>query len=598
MNSALQVPKAINLTFDRIQGRIYDIQREIEYASNNLDRYAIRIQRAFRRFRCRIHYKEIQSAVHRTIRRDCAPIHETLLAFLLSYAKADDHFRLLLNRRFLARNRSALRYWRRWCLEEKEAAARMKLEIGTLQYVWLSRRVCRYLRDWKALSFSKHSRKALQRLHRRIDAEVRRRMASHGLSPSLSLFEQLTQERHNVIIDFARENYGVHMKSIVVRFWRIFVEISKRETRDWNAMSKQFWVRKKKLSFFRAWFSLSVGRIVVFGGYDHWRRPENRRVGVYRRRFETQLRIINAWRFLCVRRRLMEEFRRKVIRKFVRRCFLAYRETAATRQNTTSQRHETYLVIMRRRLTKVFEAWQLFTQCEGVRKGPMKFLLERSIVMRKYRTIRRCYRRWVVRSLRRQTQRMRSQASDVEAFVGHWKAAGAEMRTSRVHLANLGEKLVAELQRRKGDLMRSQQTAAFMRDEQRSLIYALRGMKLEIEGLHRRLGKSCMKYFVDVKPIHDHVVRDVPAALANYFAQKEAEQARLQAQKVVQIATLATPTKQTRAKLLGNEKGRRRSVFPVSAPAKKAAKPPAKVRKSVDPGTTETVSENTPQESG
>jgi hypothetical protein len=33
-----------------------------------------------------------------------------------------------------------------------------------------------------------------------------------------------------------------------------------------------------------------------------------------------------------------------------------------------------------------------------------------------------------------------------------------------------------------------------------------------------------MKYFVDVKPIHGHVVQDVPGALANHFAQKEQHQ--------------------------------------------------------------------------
>jgi hypothetical protein len=421
-------------------------------------------------------------------------------------------------------------------------------------------------------------------------------MAQHGLGPSGSVFEQLIAERYNVIIDFAKDNYGVHMKSIVLRFWRIFVDYSKRETRDWNALAKQFWIRKKKQTFLRAWFALSVGRIVVFGGYDPWHPPENRRLNIYSRRFQTQWHVVNDWRALCTRRRNMEEFRRKIIRKFMRRCFLAYHEIATRRQQTTRQRLENYLVIMRRRLTTVFEAWHTFSQRENVRKRPAKFLLERSILMRKYRTIRRCYRRWVVRSLRRQTQQMRNQTKNVEAFANHWKAAATEMRASRLHFAELSEKLVAELHRRRADLVRSQETIAFMRDEQQSLIYALKGMKFEIELLHSKLGKSCMKYFVDVKPIHEHVVQDVPAALANYFVQKEQEQARLQAQKAAHVATVATTTKGLKAPLAGVQRGRRRSVFPVSMHPKKTTKAAGKTRKSAQSGGVEVIDESVPPE--
>lgn len=180
MSSALQVPKVINLTFDRIQGRIYDIQREIEYASNNLDGCAMRIHQAFRHFRCRIHYKTIQNALPNTLRRDCAPIHEALLGILLSYGKADDHFRFLLNQRFLSRNRGAFRFWQHWCINQRERDLRRKREIEKIQQIWLSRRVTRDLIDWKTLSFSKHSRKSLQRSRRLIDAEVQRRLVQHG----------------------------------------------------------------------------------------------------------------------------------------------------------------------------------------------------------------------------------------------------------------------------------------------------------------------------------------------------------------------------------------------------------------------------------
>jgi hypothetical protein len=124
MDAALQVPKAIDLTFGRIHGRIYDIQREIEYSANNLDAVAAKIQRNFRAFRERRHYAVVRAAMHRTVRRDCAAIHECLLGFLLSYAKGDDHFRMLLNRRFLVRGRNALKYWRQWCIESRESGAR------------------------------------------------------------------------------------------------------------------------------------------------------------------------------------------------------------------------------------------------------------------------------------------------------------------------------------------------------------------------------------------------------------------------------------------------------------------------------------------
>ena len=109
MAAALQVPKAIENTFNRIHGRIYDIQREIEYSSNTMDKEAEIVQKTFRGFSKKKHYEKIQNAIHRTMRRDCATIHECLLGFLLSYEKTDDHLRLLMNRRFLVRNRHALK---------------------------------------------------------------------------------------------------------------------------------------------------------------------------------------------------------------------------------------------------------------------------------------------------------------------------------------------------------------------------------------------------------------------------------------------------------------------------------------------------------
>jgi hypothetical protein len=94
-------------------------------------------------------------------------------------------------------------------------------------------------------------------------------------------------------------------------------------------LATQFWTHERKQTFLRAWYSLPVGRIVIFGGYDRWPRQENHRVHVYRRRFEKQLRVVNAWRRLCARRRNMMKFRAKITRKFMRRCFLAFRHTGA-----------------------------------------------------------------------------------------------------------------------------------------------------------------------------------------------------------------------------------------------------------------------------
>ena len=66
MAAALQVPKAIENTFNRIHGRIYDIQREIEYSSNTMDKEAEIVQKTFRGFSKKKHFEKIQNAIHRT----------------------------------------------------------------------------------------------------------------------------------------------------------------------------------------------------------------------------------------------------------------------------------------------------------------------------------------------------------------------------------------------------------------------------------------------------------------------------------------------------------------------------------------------------
>ncbi|KAH0788561.1 exosome complex exonuclease RRP44 [Histomonas meleagridis] len=138
MNYALQVPKAINITFNRIHGRLYDIQREIEeFSTDNLDKHAVTIQSKFRSFSSKQHYNVILNAVHNTIRRDCSAIHESLLGFFLAYSKRDDHFRVLLNRHFVNQSRNALKHWRDWSIESHEATNKIKHDVLLMQRSWL-----------------------------------------------------------------------------------------------------------------------------------------------------------------------------------------------------------------------------------------------------------------------------------------------------------------------------------------------------------------------------------------------------------------------------------------------------------------------------
>ena len=149
MNAALQVPKAIEMTFNRIHGRIYDIQREIEYSSNNQDDKALIIQNNFRMALNKTHLADIKKALHNTIRRDCSSIHQSLLGFLLSYAKADDYFKMLLNRRFLVRNRNALKHWRDWSIKSRELEISQIAQISILQQNWVNRICSNLIQKWK-----------------------------------------------------------------------------------------------------------------------------------------------------------------------------------------------------------------------------------------------------------------------------------------------------------------------------------------------------------------------------------------------------------------------------------------------------------------
>jgi hypothetical protein len=563
MNSALQVPRAIDRTFSRIHGRIYDIQREIEYAENTLDDNALVIQRTFRAFHARRHYHFITNALHNTITRDCGSIHECLLGFLLAYAKGDDHFRLHLNRRFLVRGRNALKYWRQWAVQERALSARRKEQIAELRSEWLKRRTARLLRDWRELSFSRHSRKALRALQNRIAEEAQRRLSlPPDAGPSLSMMQQLDLEREAVIIDFAQENYSRHTRSIMFRFWRVYVEECRRDSRSGNALAREFWARQKKQSFFNAWRAISVGRVVLFGGYTEWHRPVNKLRAVYKHRFKRQRAVMAAWRWLVHRRQRMVSFRIREDANFLRRCLRAFQETCASRRQRLASMFETYVSVLRQREHRVFDAWSHYARVQRIRKKPVMFISRRAALMRLYRAVRRAFVRWTVRFAELQAQRQRQELMDIDTYIAGWAGAGRQMHDSMRHIAQLNEKLSGELEQRKADLVVSDTTTNFMRAEEKSLIHAMLNMKREIESLHQVIGKSAMRYFVDTKPIHGSVVVDVPGALAAYMQQKEQEKAKIAAQKAAQAAQALQQQKQERT--AGQVKRRRSGLTRMS----------------------------------
>jgi hypothetical protein len=204
---------------------------------------------------------------------------------------------------------------------------------------------------------------------------------------------------------------------------------------------------------------------------------------------------------------------------------------------------ETYVSVLRGRLHKLFQAWSYYVKVARVRKRPVAFVLQRAQLMRRFRVVRRSYVRWTVRWVQRQTQRHRLEAKDIDGYTTNWADAGAQMHESMLLISELNEKLSGELQRRKSDLSSSSASAAFLRDEQKSLVYAMVNLKHEIEDLHAIIARSTMRYYVDTKPIHAHVVADVPGALASYIAQKEQEKARMMAQKQAQQQMIVAPAK-------------------------------------------------------
>ena len=569
MESALQVPRAIEMTFNRIHGRLYDIQREIEFSSTGLDECAIKIQQNFRAFSEKGRYQRIQNALRNTIQRDCSMIHECLLGFLLSYSRVEDDLQTISNRRFMVKNRGALKYWRKWALARKEDEDSRKAKIGELRERWLNRGCRRFLRKWKELSYSQHSRKAVKAMHEEINAEAQRRVAAYGkdgFAEGVSVMDLLDKERANLIIDRGRDNYRYHMKNLSLRMWRKYVVQCKYASRSVNALAREFWTRRMKKTYFSAWFSLSVGRVVVFGGYSQWERPENKLKKMYIANFQLQKGVLDAWKEVCATRKRVAAFSEKRQRMFLKRCLRELQNALSEQREEYENRLEGYLVLTRRRAHRVFTAWHHYTAQEKVRRCPVKFILNRSVLMRKHMMIKSCFRRWSVRFMNRQAQRFTTEMKNIEGYTLQWLSAGTEMRESMGLIRQLTDKLNVELDRRKKDLTHSLATVSFMRDEQKSLALAMQNAKFEIERMHSIIGKSSMRYFVDVRPIHGNVVEDVPGALRQYMEQKEQEKLKL-----AQKAAMPQPVqKQTR-----NDGRRRKATF---------AQPPRRKSTSISSG--------------
>jgi hypothetical protein len=200
---------------------------------------------------------------------------------------------------------------------------------------------------------------------------------------------------------------------------------------------------------------------------------------------------------------------------------------------------ENYVNILRHRMHRVLEGWHLFTAKEKVRKQPALFMLKRSELMRKFRMIRRCFRKWTVRFGSRQTTRFIEEGKDIDSYTKNWQNAGDEMRESMILIGELNEKLGSELSQRRKDLKESVDMAEFMKHEQKSLAFALANLKFEIEKVHGMIGKSSLRYFVDLKSVHGNVVEDVPYALTRYLEQ--VEQQRIQAQKAAALLQMMPP---------------------------------------------------------
>lgn len=528
MNAALQVPGAIETTFNRIHGKIYDIQREIDHSNNTFEDSALKIQNSFKAFRETKHYNIIKNALSRTIKRDCAPMHQALLGFIVGYEKKDDHLRFLMNRRFLIRNRHALRYWREWAQKSKTAEQERIGKIPGMHETWLKRKVSEFLKKWRTLSFSKHSRKSVKLLHARINAEVHDRLASQAQNVTEAEFKELfAKEREKVIIEYGKRNYIDHVKKLFFRLWKHYIEHCKKQSKTGDALARRFWITRKKKTFIEAWFSLSIGRINVFGGYLRWRHPINRRKVEYENKIRTLKHCFREWRIIITRKNNLKTFSNQRQTRCLRNCLLAYHGIVAKKKAKMLGVIDIYKKIVHGRMHKIFKNWYHIVVKERVRKLPLQFIQNRSILMRKYGMMRKYFRKWFVKWTKNTTERYEVELTEVNTFVQQWDLAAKEMNESMVLINDLSQKLTDELTKRKEDLAGAKKMASFMKNEQQSLAYAMRNAKLEIERLQELVGKSPMRYFIDIRPVHAHVVEDIPGALEAYIQQKEEERKRL-----------------------------------------------------------------------
>lgn len=583
MADALLVPQAIEYTIDRIHGQIYEIEREIDYNGSSSDDAVKKIQKVYRGFEQRQHYRSISEALESTIRRDCAPMHHALLGFLVSYSKNDDEIKMRLNRRFIGRNREALRYWRQWSIQSNQLLTNQKKQLLDLQDLWIKRIVVDFLKKWKEISFSQHSRKAVAKLQQQIAAEARQRLADQQTDVSgESILELLAAEREQVIIDFGLRNKDKHLISLVFRMWKAFVDICRKDSRSGNALARTFYTTRMRKSFFQAWYSLSVGRIVVFGGYSDWHRPVNARKQKYRENFDIELKVLKSWRWLCIQRKQWMAQRDITNQRFKLRVFRAYHQAAVDKREKMAKLIETYIQVLRHRTHKVFTAWHHYVSCEQVRRQPTQFLLKKQKSVKLFHSKRVFFFRWVSKFRLLAAKRMEEEADVIEKYSREWKAAGDEMHGSLFLIQQLNERLRAEYDRRIEDLSKTQTRVQFLKAEQDALAFAMRSVYKEIGNLQQTISKSTMRFFIDVRPIHEKVVLDVPGALERYKRMKEEEKRRAEEEKKAAEKAITAPQQAPNPK---PNNRRRRTMMPTRSKGidKQGSRGNNRLRRSIEP---------------
>jgi hypothetical protein len=116
---------------------------------------------------------------------------------------------------------------------------------------------------------SKHSHKALQRLHQRI--ALRRTWPTGQLSFDSQAIDDRARECHH--------RFRSHLKHIVFRYWRLYVAQCKKALRSGNTIAREFWNSEK------AEFSQCVVLALCRSGRRLWRISALAQAG---ERFESQ----------------------------------------------------------------------------------------------------------------------------------------------------------------------------------------------------------------------------------------------------------------------------------------------------------------------